>query len=110
MTPVDNICGLNTPCICIIPPNSIGIILAILTPLELHQRLGVERSSVMSYLSWLNAVTGNNSAKVGLEYRLPNQEVSEQLDFIKVRLQLLRNLGTNSQKKNNKKKTKSRFQ
>lgn len=110
MTPVDNISGLNTPCICIIPPNSIGIILAILTPLELHQRLGVERSSVMSYLSWLNAVTGNNSAKVGLEYRLPNQEVSEQLDFIKVRLQLLRNLGTNSQKKNNKKKTKSRFQ
>ncbi|CUM52414.1 unnamed protein product [Debaryomyces tyrocola] len=61
----------------------------------------------MSYLSWLNAVTGNKSAKVGLEYRLPNQEVSEQLDFIKVRLQLLRNLGTNSQKKNNKKKTKS---
>lgn len=55
------------------------------------------------YLS-LNAVTGNKSANVGFRFKLPNREVSELFDFIEVRLYLLRNLGTNSQKKTTKRK------
>lgn len=74
--------------------NPTGIFLAILTPLN--------------YLLWLNAVTGSKSAKVGFMCRLPNKEVNEQLDFIKRRLRLLRNLGTNSQEKKQK-ENKERF-